>query len=1268
VLLPGGLFHFIRIRRPLLARRAAAALLAGSGMLLLAETAALAASEPSLAWHDGPGFRWRSLAPPGTGKTGFTRLPPEQTGITFSNRLSDANVAENRILENGSGVALGDVDGDGWCDVYLCGLEGPNVLYRNLGGWRFEDVTERAGVACADQFSTGASFADVDGDGDLDLLVNGCRAGTRLFFNDGTGRFTEASDSGLRRQGGSTTSALADVDGDGDLDLYVVNYQTMTHKDHPPGLTVEVRLVNGKPVVTPADRFIVLGQRAGGVEITERGEPDLLYLNDGRGRFTPVPWTSGVFLDEDGRPLTEAPTDWGLAAMFRDLNADGRPDLYVCNDFAFWPDRVWINQGQGRFRAIARFALRNMSLSAMAVDFADINRDGYDDFCVADMLDREHAARQRHRPDPLRKGWNLPITDPGYRPEVYRNTLCLNRGDGTYAEIAQLSGVHASDWSWSVLFLDVDLDGYEDLLFATGHNHDVLDADALRTVAQITDPPTPANKLRNWQLFPRLPTANLAFRNQHDLTFKEVSAEWGFDTVGVSQAAALADLDRDGDLDVVVNNLGSPAGVYRNDAPAARVAVRLRGCPPNTQGIGARVTVQGGAVPSQSQEILCGGRYLSSDDPIRVFAAGSATNVLTVEVLWRSGRHSRVTNVVANRLYEIDEAAAPAAPPDPHAASPPNAPGPSPLFEDVSDLLAHTHVEAPFDDFARQPLLSRRFSTLGPGVCWHDLDADGWEDLILGGGRGGQLAVFRNTGQGRFTPRTDPVLSRPLARDLTTILGLEATLLAGSSNYEDGQTNGGWIRIYDFNRQRSGESILGQTASVGPLALADVDGNGTLDLFAGGRAVPGRYPEPAPSILFRSQGGGLAPAQRWDDLGLVSGAVFSDLDGDGDVDLALACEWGPVRLFQNERGRFEPWDPPIAVNAPPDAAQPAPLVRQASSLSQLTGWWTGITTGDFDGDGRLDIVAANWGRNTKYQAYLAQPLYLYYGDLAENGTVQGVEAYFEPALNKIVPWADYDAMTALLPFLVERFPTVRAYSEAGLAEILGERMRGFKRLEAVTLDSMLFLNRGDHFDARPLPIEAQFAPAFGLAVADADGDGREDLFLSQNFFDVDLDTSRYDAGRGLWLRGDGRGGLSALTAQVSGVAIYGAQRGCALADYDADGRVDLAVAQNGGATKLYRNVGAAPGLRVRLAGPAGNPQGVGARLRLRFGEAFGPARELHAGAGYWSQDGAVQVLGTPQAPTQLEVRWPSGALHTYALAPGAREITAYPDGRADLRP
>ncbi len=1167
----------------------------------------LHAAEPAGSVH-----RITALKVSAAGSPGFSLLDETATGIGFTNQLTPWAVAENQIRLNGSGVALGDVDGDGLCDIYVCRLEGPNALWRNLGGWKFADVTREAGVGCDRQFSTGAALADVDGDGDLDLLVTSIGGGARCFFNDGKAHFIENS-SGLLRKYCGTTLALADIDGNGTLDLYVANYRTTTIRS--TGL--QVLNVGGRRMLRPEDRE--------GYELTPEGliqehaEPDQLYLNDGKGNFTPVSWTDGRFLDVEGKPLARPDHDWGLSAMFRDMNGDGAPDIYVCNDF--WsPDSAWINDGKGHFRALSPYAQRITSTFSMGVDFADINRDGHDDFLVVDMRSREHARRMRQR-SMIGGGSAAAVSKIDERPQIERNTLFLNRGDGTYAEIAQLAGIQASEWSWCPVFIDVDLDGYEDLLIPTGHLYDSQDSDAEARVAM-----APKKNLgENILAYPPLAVARQAFRNRGDTTFEPAGDQWHFNHVGVGQGIALADLDNDGDLDVVVNNLNSAVGIYRNESPAPRLAVRLKGKSPNTRGIGAGIRVSGGPV-NQSQEIISGGRYLSCDDAMRVFAASGATH-LSVTVTWRSGMVSTVSNVPANSIIELDER-------ESHNGTVPRNPPPAPLFKNVSAALGHTHRDEPFDDFAREPLLSKRLSQFGPGISWADADGDGRDDLLVTSGKGGNLAVFRNAGAGRFQPLGLPDSCARAEHDQTAVVVLPenegASFLIGQSSYESGSM--ALPAVLRYSAWAGGvdaqDPLLAQTSSAGAIAVADVDGDGELDLFVAGQMTPGRYPEPATSRLFRRKQGKLELQQELIAVGLVNGAVFSDLDGDGLPELILARDWAAPAVFRYRDGR---------------------LIETDFGLGGFRGWWTGVTAGDFDGDGRMDIAVGNWGRNTPWQSVASQGLQIYYGDFAGAGRIEGIQTYIENA--RELPWRDLDTLARAIPSIRGAFSSYAQFGAATVTQVLGPGHATAKKLDAVWLDSAVFLNRGARFEARALPYAAQLAPVFGITSGDFDGDGNVDLFLAQNFFPTDGETSRYDAGRGLLLKGNGRGDFTAMDAAQSGIQIYGDQRGAAACDFDGDGRLDLAVGQNKAATVLLHNEDATPGVRVRLRGGPQNPAGIGTTLR----RGSGPLYEVHAGSGWWSQDSAVTVL--TGSGGSVVARWPGGLQTTFAIPPGATNVT-----------
>lgn len=1170
------------------------------------------------------------------------------TGIRFQNTVSESALVGNRILGQGAGVALGDVDGDGWVDVFLARTEGCSALYRNLGNWHFEDITRSAGVGACDRHSTGAAFADVDGNGTLDLVLLSTTGPNAIFLNDGHGHFTEHRDLGLDplRKGG-TTVTMADVDGDGTLDLYVANYKPYTVEDSLPpqqrAFNQMVRQVSpGKYEVVPErrrDYKIVMRPDMGGLRMTMRGEPDDFYLNHD-GHFTRFALTSDHFRDASGKPLTEEPESFGLGAKFVDLNGDGAPDLYVCNDFED-TDQLWMNDGHGNFRLADWTSQRQMSNSSMGMDAADVNGDGLPDLFVTDMMANDsHRLKTQiptHTAFPKKPG------DLETQLQQQRNTLFINRGDGTFAEVGQYAGVEASGWSWSAMFMDADLDGYQDILIANGHLWDIMDADVQEGLQNRLT--TVAWQRQRWE-FPRLRLKNVAFRNRGDLTFEDVSEKWGFGTEpDISHTMAAADLDGDGDLDMVVNRLGSPALILRNNASAPRVAVRLIGDGPNTRAVGAKITLRGGAVPVQTHEVVVGGLYMSHSDYLASFAMGKADSASLV-IDWRDGRRTTIGGVRPTRLYEVTTATATRPAPSDSLAGHPQT-----LFEDATAALhGHTHIEDTFDDWDRQFLLPNALSQLGPGVAWFDVDRDGYEDLLIGTGKGGRIALFHND-HGRLAPPA----SGPVApEDLTTVLGVAdqggVKLLAGVSTWEvrsdSEMTAQPAVISMDVVRgalaSKTNTVAGSHESATGPIALGDYDGDGNLDLFVGSRAIPMKYPVPTSSGLFRNVGGRFvfdtANAAVLRNIGMVSAAMFADVNGDGHPDLVLARDWGSILLLLNDgHGRFH--------------AAPA-----SWGLDKYTSQWNGVAAGDLDGDGRLDLVATSWGRNIAVHADSARPLFLYHGPFGARGEEEMLLAQQDPRIGGVAPLNSYARVRTAMPDLVSRVRTFAAYADATIGQVLGPDSSRAGRLQAVTYDHMVFLNRGDHFEAVPLPREAQLAPAFYAGVADFDGDGFEDVFVSQNFSPTVVGTPRYDTGRSLLLLGDGKGGLTPMPGTKSGLVVYGDQRGAAYADYDGDGRLDLAISQNGGATRLFHNRGAKAGLRVRVQGPASNPDGVGAQLRIVYGDHMGPVREIQAGSGYWSQNGATQVFGLSGTPTAVWVRWPGGAESKVPVTAGSTVI------------
>ena len=1157
--------------------------------------------------------------------SGFTEMNPSLTGVTAKNNIGENEVLENQHLMHGSGIALGDINNDGWVDIYVPRLKEKNILYLNMGDWKFKDVTEEAGVSCPNRYSNGSVFADVDGDRDLDLIVTALGGPNSIFVNDGNGNFSESKlDSKLNNPGG-TSSALADVDNDGDLDLYITNYKRLAMRDSLPPPVISfantlMEITNNRWIVLPPFNKEYEAAVKGDILLRfEMAEVDQYYINDGNGNFKLIDITKSHFKDENGDPIRNHLRDWGLMAQFRDINNDTHPDIYICNDFES-PDRFWINNGDGTFNLIPKLALRHTSNSSMAVDFSDLNKDGKVDFFVTDMMSQSHVLQKTQMgtmaPTPLGIG------EIDNRPQYMHNTLFLNRGDQTFSEISQYSNTHASEWSWGTIFMDVDLDGHEDILIATGHMFDVQDSDSNKKQKDALPKVKSFDEYKRMLLkYPTLELKNIALKNNGNMKFENVGNGWGIgNTKDISHGIATADLDNDGDLDLVINRLNNNVGLYKNNSTAPRIAIRLEGFNNNSQAIGAKIKVKGDDI-YQSREIISGGRYLSGSDPLQVFAANDS--FMLAEIQWRDGTITVIDSLVKNQLYTIRQIKRNSIDIVKSKVNP--------IFKDMSQLLNHTHHEDPYDDFLYQSLLPNRFSQMGPGVAWIDSDFDGDDDLFIASGKGGSIDHFENKDGDSFIPFS---VEKNLQEDVTSIISTvdnngNQGIIVGNSNFES--QLGAKSSISNFTREEK-NNFISLDHMIGSLSQADIDNDGDLDIFAGGRVIPAKYPMPASSILYINENGKYLPDKKnsivLSKIGLVSGSVFSDIDNDGDADLLLALEWGPITILENNNG--------ILKN-----------ITSKLGLDQLKGWWNGIATGDFNEDGLIDIVATNWGLNTKYHFTKSHPRQVYFNDFDKNDVLDIVEAHYDGEFEDLVPERGFSCISNAMPFVREEKQTFLNYAQSTLTDIFGNTLETSPYLEANTLESVVLINNGNSFTSYPLPFEAQMSTAMHAGVSDINGDGHEDIFISQNFFTVQKETDRNDSGRGLIMFGDGNGNFEAIPGHMSGIIVYGDQRGAAFSDYNLDGRIDLVVSQNGSKTKLFQNVNSKSGARVILRGPKLNPWAFGAKIQLAYKDgSLGPVREIQSGSGYWSQNSPVQVMGYNKTVSSVKIQWPDGSKTT----------------------
>lgn len=1166
------------------------------------------------------------LAPKQGAASKFVELTHEITGLDFANELKPENT--RKYLLNGAGLATGDFDNDGMVDLFAVSQDGANKLFRQIAPWRFKDVTESAGdLSGGQQWGTGASFADLNNDGWLDLYVCNINGPNQLFINQLDGTFVqEAEKQNAAFDGATTMASIADYDRDGDLDIYLVNNRLFSIAEEKP--EIKLRQTSTGSEVHPdfiGEYFLLDGK------ICEAGQRDVLLQNDGSGHFMDVTDEASI-----------SGYDMGLSATWWDFDNDGWMDLYVANDLKS-PDHLYRNLGNGKFEDVLPEVAGHTPWFSMGADAADINNDGRLDLMIADMSSTTHYKQKTTMGEMGNSAWFLTMGKPR---QFMRNTLLVNSGGKRFYEAANLAGLDSTDWSWSIKFADFDSDSLVDVFVSNGVGRNMNDSD----VGKQSEALIAQGKLKEagelWNLTPPLLEENLAFRNKGDLSFENVSVTWGVNHLGVSQPATIADIDRDGDLDMIVGNMNERLSVYRNEVSTGNnLLVKLTGSSSNRNGIDARITIRTGDI-SQVRYITLARGYMSSDEPIAHFGLGSATQVDELTVQWPGGICQRFEHVEANNLVTITEGSV-------GKCDPPTAPKFQPWFTELEPKtsgLDFQHTELPIDDFSYQPLLPNKLSQLGPGIAWGDVNGDERPDCFVGNGSSmpAQLFIADANGTYHSQPRW---FDEAKYEDMGAVFldvdsDTDLDLYVASGGYEQPEGSDFLVdRIYlndgkgNFTHAPAGTfPDIRQSSSC--VSASDYDRDGDLDLFVGTRCALRKWPLATSSYLLENQNGKFVDVtdQRATgllDIGLVTGNAWTDIDGDGWFDLVVSLEWGPVRCFRNDQGQFID-------------------ITDQSGLNPYRGWWNSVVSGDLDNDGDMDLVAMNAGLNTKYHCSPEKPAIVYVGDFDENGTLDIVETEWEG--ETCFPIRGKSCSSRAMPFLNEKFSTYHEFALADVAEIYTkETLDNSTQFSVSHLESMIFLNDGKgRFEAKPLPRIAQISPGFGVVIEDFNGDGNQDICVAQNFMNPQPETGQMDGGMGLLLAGNGLGDFQPLGPLESGICVSGQGMALTVADIDNDRAPDLVMAVNAEPLRSWTNSSIA-GIRrttIDLVGGPGNPTAVGSRVVVSLASGKQRTMEVKSGSGYLSQSVATLFVSESESDpvASVSVTWPDGTTQIESIA------------------
>ena len=1050
-------------------------------------------------------------------KSLFRLLDPQQTGIDFTNQLTyteSLNPYTFRNFYNGGGVGLGDFNNDGLLDIFFSGNQVPNKLYRNTGNLTFEDISSKAGINPEGVWTTGVSIADINADGYLDIYIcksgppGGSRRYNELFINNRDLTFTErAKEYGLAFEGLSTHAAFFDYDKDGDLDCYLLNNS-----------------------FRPVGNFDLRQDQR---EIPDPNGGNRLLRNDA-GHFNDVSNEAGIYSSSIG---------FGLGVTIGDVDQDGWQDIFVSNDF-FEKDYLYINQHNGTFKEELEKCMREISMGSMGADMADINNDGLPEIYVTEMLP-EHDDRLKTTAQFESYDKRMLAVKAGYYNQFSRNVLQLNNGNGTFSEISRLAGVHATDWSWGALIFDMNNDGWKDIFVANGIYKDLLDQDYANFIAtpylirqSILKKGTALKELVD--SIPSNTISNYAFQNQKDLTFLNKATEWGLDIPTYSNGSAYGDLDNDGDLDLVLNNVNMPAHVYENRSKeflpeTNSISIWLQGEGANTFALGSKIRINAGE-DTYVQELSPMRGFMSSVDYKINIGLGNHQSADTVEVEWPDGRVSLMTNVPANQTIKIkhnDSITAKAIPKSHHKT----------IMKEISSLpgVDFIHRENDFIDFDRDRLLFNMVSNEGPCLCTGDVNNDGLDDFYIGGAKGQPGSLFVQ-GKAAFSKISQKIFDEDIESEDTDCVIFDAN---GDGRQDLYVTSGGnefssssfslvdrlYINIDGRTFKRS-EQILPTSAkfeSTSVVAPNDLDHDGDIDLFVGVRLIPFQYGFPGNGYLLINDGRGNFSDQtqtitpQLKNLGMITDARWVDINKDSFADLVVVGDWMGIKAFLHESGH---------------------LVDRSKEygLENSNGWYNTIEVSDVDNDGLPDILAGNHGFNSRFKASEKEPLSLYINDFDGNGSLEHILTRYD--LGEAYPLVLKGDLVGQIPALKKRFLYYDQYKGKTISDIFtSDQLKNSVVLKAVTLETSCWLNKqGRRFEKKKLPFEAQFAPVYGILAEDFDKDGIKDLLLGGNFYRAKPETGIYDASYGLLLKGKGNGNFVPLPSSISGVLIKGEVR------------------------------------------------------------------------------------------------------------------------------